>query len=412
MTHDTAIAADLLAATGAHPVETTAASFADLGLSKPVLATLTEIGFAHPTPIQSAVIPTALTGADLIGLAETGSGKTAAFALPMAEKLQHGGGLRGLILCPTREIALQTTAFLKHFGKSHQLKTVCIIGGEKMGPQLSGLKNDPDIVVATPGRLVDHMDRKTISLDKVSMLVLDEADHMLDLGFLPQVETICKRLPKERQTFMFSATMPPPIERLTSKYLNNPQRVDLRPDGRAARGITHRLYLVEPEHKKACIRALLQQELGSTLVFVRMKRDADWLCRLLETEGHPVTALHSDRSQSERVAALESFRQGEHRILVATDIMARGIDVRGIQHVINFDLPENVEDYVHRAGRTARANATGIVSSISTWQHLPMVKDIEKALGADLPRCTAPGVTPFTEVAPKPMGRRGLPVRW
>jgi ATP-dependent RNA helicase RhlE len=388
-----------------HPVTTTDQSFESLGLSEPILKCIHHVGFKHPTPIQSAVIKIALTGKDLIGLAQTGSGKTAAFVLPLTERLTHGRGVRGLIVCPTREIALQTKAFLDLFGEHHHLRTVCLIGGVSMGPQIRDLKKQPDIIVATPGRLIDHVERRNVRLDQIQELVLDEADHMLDLGFLPQIEMILKTVPKNRHTMMFSATMPPEIERLSQRFLADPIRIDILPEGRAAEGITHRLYLVGPENKKVCLLAMINQELGSTLIFTRRKLDADWLSRILEKEGHPVTAIHSDRSQAERTQALKGFREGEHRIMVATDIASRGIDVPGIQHIINFDIPETVEDYIHRAGRTARRDATGIVSTIATWLDNEMIGKIEKTLGQPIPRCTVAGVEPFVERKAKPFGK-------
>jgi len=391
-----------------HPVATTDKPFDSLGLSAAVLASVKRVGFIHPTPIQAAVIPTALAGRDLIGLAETGSGKTAAFVLPLADRLTHDGeGVRGLIVSPTREIALQTKTFLDLFGEGHRLRTVCLIGGVKMGPQMRGLAGRPDVVVATPGRLLDHVERGSLRLDRVSELVLDEADHMLDMGFLPQVLRILEELPAVRHTMMFSATMPAPIERLAQRFMRDPVRIDILPEGGAAEGISHRLYLVDPENKKALLLALLHQELGSTLVFIRRKSDAEWLSGVLEREGHPVERIHSNLSQSQRTSALQGFREGEHRILVATDIAARGIDVPRIRHIINFDMPETVEDYIHRAGRTARGALLGIVSSIATWQDKPTIKEIEATLGEELPRCTVPGVPPYVEMKPKVTMRRG-----
>jgi ATP-dependent RNA helicase RhlE len=384
-----------------HPVRTIDKPFSSLGLSEPILRIVKRLGFQHPTPIQAEVIPVALTGRDLIGLAETGSGKTAAFCLPLAERLTHGQGVRALIISPTREIALQTEAFLNLFGQDHELDTVCLIGGVKMGPQVRGLNRKPDIVVATPGRLLDHVERGTLRLDRVAALVIDEADHMLDMGFMPQVQRILDELPPERHTMMFSATMPPPIERLADRFLKDAVRINILPEGGAAEGIDHRLYLVDEDHKKACLLALLNQELGSTLVFIRRKTDAEWLCRVLEREGHPVERIHSDLSQGQRVEALRGFREGEHRILVATDIAARGIDIPAIRHIINFEMPDTVEDYIHRAGRTARGSALGIVSSIGTWQDKPTVKEIEEALGEEIPRCTVPGVEPYLEMKPR-----------
>ncbi len=384
-----------------HPVETTDQTFESLGLSPPILRCVRLVGFEHPTPIQAAVIPAAMSGRDLIGLAETGSGKTAAFTIPIADRLAREPKTRGLILSPTREIALQTQAFLDRFGGEYGLRTVCLIGGVKMGPQLQGLRRRPHIIVATPGRLLDHLEQGTARLDQTHVLVLDEADHMLDMGFMPQVNRILQQLPRERQTLMFSATMPPPIERLTQQFMVEPTRVDITPEGKAAAGISHRLYMVEPENKKACLLALLHQELGSTLVFIRRKTDAEWLCGVLEREGHPVERIHSDLSQGQRVQALQGFRQGEHRILVATDIAARGLDIPRVGHIVNFDVPETVEDYIHRAGRTARGSATGIVSTIGTWVDKMIVKEIESTLGQELPRCTVPGVLPYVEMKPR-----------
>lgn len=397
---------DEIAELGWHPVPTTPLTFDSLGLSDDILKSVARVGFVHPTPIQSAVIPMALSNKDIIGLAETGSGKTAAFAIPVASRLQHGNGLRGLIICPTREIALQTKAFLDLFGRHHNLVTVCVIGGVKMGPQIRDLRHGPDIVVATPGRLVDHLERRNVRLDFIEELILDEADHMLDMGFMPQLRRILAKIPSKRHTMMFSATMPPEIEGLARQYLKDPVRIDILPKGRAAQGITHRLYLVDESDKKKCLLALLNQELGPTLVFTRMRRDADWIARMLEKEGHPVNSIHSDRSQRERTRALAGFRKGAHRILVATDIASRGIDVKGIEHIINFAVPETVEEYIHRAGRTARMDATGIVSTIATWLDKNMVKRIESALQLELPRCTVTGVAPFVEVKTRFFGRR------
>lgn len=389
-----------------HPVPETECYFDALGLSPPILECIREIGFIHPTPIQQAVIPTALTGKDVIGLAQTGSGKTAAFVLPLAERLTHGRGARGLILCPTREIALQTKAFIDLFGKNHHLQAVCLIGGVKIGPQLRDLREEPDIIVATPGRLADHIDRGSVRLDGIQELVLDEADHMLDLGFLPQIEYILKKLPRKRHTMMFSATMPESIEQLAQQFLHQPTCIDVLPEGKAAAGITHRLYLVNKDDKRDALLALLNQEEGRILIFVREKVDAEYLTRELERARHHVERIHSDRAQSERVQALERFRQGERRILIATDIAARGIDVPGIEHVVNFDMPETVEDYIHRAGRTARANAIGCVSTIATWRDKTVIGAVETQLTQKLPRCTLPDVKPYVELNVAPSGRR------
>jgi ATP-dependent RNA helicase RhlE len=390
-----------------HTVTTSDKSFRALGLSPPILEALREIGFQSPTPVQADVIPLALSGRDVIGLAQTGSGKTAAFCLPLAQRLWHGRGVRGLILSPTREIALQTQSFLELFGRDHKLRAACIIGGVRMGPQIDALKRGPDIVVATPGRLLDHVERGNVELGSIEHLVLDEADHMLDLGFLPQMNRILERLPAWRQTLMFSATMPATIERLAKRFMDSPALVDLRPQTRAAAGIEHRLYLVDEKDKKRALFSLVGQEQGAVLVFVRRKIDAEWASRQLDVEGHPVERIHSDLTQQQRVDALQGLRSGEHRILVATDIAARGIDIPVIDHIVNYNVPETVEDYVHRAGRTARGMAGGVVSTIATWKDRELVRAIEQVLGKPLPRCTAPGVEPYVE-KPKTAVRRRL----
>jgi len=384
----------------------------ELGLSPSILWAIHQLGFKHPTPIQAQVIPAALQGQDIIGLAETGSGKTAAFAIPIASRLTHrretsgrSHAPSGLILCPTREIALQTKAFLDLFGKHHHLETACLIGGVRMNPQIRDLDRGPDIIVATPGRLADHIGRRTADVSKIRELVLDEADRMLDMGFLPQIQEIIQRVPRERQTLMFSATMPPTIESLAQRYLKNPQKIDILPEGKAPEGITHQLYLVAPEQKRACLLGLMHLVQGSTIVFTRTKLDANWLCGVLEKEGHPVTKIHSNRTQRERVEALAGFREGEHRILVATSIAARGLDIPAIQHIINFEMPDSVEEYIHRAGRTARIGALGTVSTIGTGLDKPMVRQIEAALGKELPRCSVPGVPAYQELKVKPFGR-------
>ena len=397
--------------TGAIPqdtVQTTDKNFQSLGVSDPILACLGSVGFEHPTPIQAEVLPAALDGHDVIGLAQTGSGKTAAFVIPIAEHLQHGGGVRGLILSPTREIALQTKAFLDLFGRDHHLNTVCLIGGVPLGPQIRDLRKKPDVVVATPGRLLDHCERRNVSLDRIEILVLDEADHMLDLGFLPQIRRVIDQLPAERQTMMFSATMPTAIERLVHRMMRDPVTADVRPKSRAAEGIEHRLYLVNRDDKKDCLLALIHEEQGSTLVFLRRKVDADWAWKVLKRENLPVARMHSNLNQSQRVAALQGLREGKHRILLATDIAARGIDIPIIEHIINYDLPENVEDYIHRAGRTARGTREGTVSSIATWQNKPVIKEIERVLGRELPRCTIEGVEPYVERKTSVRGRKLL----
>lgn len=383
-------------------------SFSDLGLSDRLTQELHRISFFNPTPIQAEVIPRALTGADVIGLAQTGSGKTAAFCLPLLTRLESGRGTSALVLCPTREIALQTKSFLDVLEPTSGFSSVCLIGGVRMEPQISKLRTKPDVIVATPGRLLDHVGRRTARIDRVEYLVLDEADHMLDLGFLPQILRVLELLPTQRQTMMFSATMPPQIDRIARRFMSDPEQVDFRPDGRTAEGIEHRLYLVQPENMRACLMALLEQDQGSTLVFLRRKVDAEWAYKQLEKEGHRVDRMHSDRSQRQRVKALESLRSGKNRILLATNVAARGIDIPVIEHIINYGPPENVEEYIHRAGRTARGDAEGIASTISTWKSKEEIRMIERAIGRPLPRCTAPGVEPYVERKTTSRGRKIL----
>jgi ATP-dependent RNA helicase RhlE len=391
-----------------HPVPETDRSFDDLGLTPGLRTAVAELGWTHPTPIQAAVIPPALEGKDVVGLAETGSGKTAAFALPLVQRLGEPKRYpRALIVSPTREITLQTKLFLDYFGATSHQRAVTLVGGLNIRHQMDELAKKPEIVVATPGRLLDHVERRTVKLDRIEELVLDEADHMLDMGFLPQILAVLEQLPKERHTMMFSATMPPEIARLTQRFLVDPVRIDITPPGRTASGITHRLYLFDVDAKKAGVLALVNQELGPTLVFVRRRSDAEWLYRILHREGHPVERIHSDLSQTERIKALSGFREGHHRILIATDVAARGLDIPVIRHVVNYDLPDNVDDYVHRAGRTARGNATGLVSSLATWLDKEMIREIERAIGQTIPRCTVTGVEPYVEMVPKRMmGRR------
>jgi len=386
--------------------ESSLRSFAALGLGEVGLRAVARAGFTRPWPIQEKVIPVALTDRDVVGLAETGSGKTAAFCLPLLERLARTEGTRAVMLSPTREIALQTQRFLATVAGEAGLASVAVVGGLAIGPQIQALRRKPCFVVATPGRLLDHLDRRTLDPSRVEELVLDEADHMLDLGFLPQINSILERLPAGRRTTMFSATMPAAIERLARRFMRDPVFVDLRPAGGAAAGIRHELYLVAEEDKKACLLAILAGDTGSTLVFMRRKVDADWASRQLELEGHPVDRIHSDRSQSQRLRALEGFREGEHRILVATDVAARGLDIPRIERIVNFDMPETVEDYIHRAGRTARGDREGTVSTIATWREKGMVREIEGALGLALPRCEAEGVKPYVESPERKRSRR------
>jgi superfamily II DNA/RNA helicase len=398
-------------------MDTTTSHFSDLGISHDLLNVLTQAGFEHPTPIQKGAIPVALKGSDLVGCAQTGTGKTLAFVIPLLEQLKGKTGTHAAILCPTREIAMQTYQVIQDLGKKFHVTAVILIGGRKISVQIAELRKHPSILVVTPGRLVDHMERRNVNLKTIHHVVLDEADHMLDLGFLPQVRRIMSALPEKRQTMMFSATFPRAIEQLAQQYLREPQRINVAPPGTAASGLNHAIYLVEPQDKRRAIMELLKDVKDeSTLVFTRTKLDAEWLYRLLQSQGHNVHALHSDRSQGQRIATLQSFKKGEFPILVATDVLARGIDISDITHVINFDIPQNPEDYVHRVGRTARAHKTGDASTLATWMEMSFVQAIEKQLGQKLPRKELPGIPAYQDVfkpktPPGKIGRRGKRVR-
>ncbi|HVN86813.1 MAG TPA: DEAD/DEAH box helicase [Candidatus Binatia bacterium] len=353
-------------------------------------AALKAAGYHTPTPIQAQTIAATLAGRDVIGTAQTGTGKTAAFMIPIVERLRsaHGTGDQGcaLILAPTRELAEQTQVWAQRLGGS--LRTALVVGGVAYGPQVGALRSRPAIVVATPGRLVDHLDRGTLVLGDVHVLVLDEADRMLDMGFKPQLDRILRALPAPRQTLLFSATLPADLGGLARMHLRNPVRVDVGRLAAPPREVTQDVYLVEGTHKTPLLLSLVEQNAGTMLVFARTKHRTDRVARTLRHAGHAVQRLHADRSQSQRREALDGFRRGRYRILVATDIAARGIDVAEIQRVINYDLPHTVEDYVHRVGRTARAGARGHASSFAAPDERAQLHAIERHLGSPLPRQT------------------------
>ena len=352
------------------------------------------MGYTRPTPIQAEAIPVILAGRDLIGCASTGTGKTAAFLLPILQRLHTGtphGNIRALVLTPTRELALQIDEQVLALGYHVGLTAVSVLGGVDMRPQERALRAGAEIVVATPGRLLDHMRFDYVNLAGVEVVVLDEADRMLDMGFLPDVRRILRALPPERQTLMFSATMGPEIRTLADAILRDPVKVMVGAQ-KPASGIVHSVYPVAQHRKVHLLTTLLQREtMPSVLVFVKRKRDADQLARAVTRSGVRATSIHSDRSQEERIAALEAFRRGECPVLVATDVAARGIDVEGISHVINFDVPFSSDDYVHRGGRTARAGAVGQVRTFVSPADEERLRIIEKALdGTALPRVVLP----------------------
>lgn len=370
-------------------------SFHQLGIAPQLLTLLDKLGFTVPTPIQKQSIPVAIQGKDIMGIAQTGTGKTLAFGVPMVQLLAQKKGNHGLVLLPTRELALQVEQALATLARPLGLKTTVLIGGESMSPQLRSLRAHPDIIIATPGRLIDHLERKSLSLSRVAILVLDEADHMLDMGFAPQLKRIMEQVPKNRQTLLFSATMPPEIVRIATQYMATPVRVEVTLPGTAAQSITQELFFVAHMEKLSLLEKLLSEYTGSVLVFTRTKHGAKRIALSLRNKGHSAAEIHSNRSQSQRQEALSGFRVGRYRVLVATDIAARGIDVSGIELVINYDLPEKAEDYVHRIGRTARAGKEGRAISFAMPDQRGNVKDIERLIRLTLPIIGHVGVTPF-----------------
>jgi ATP-dependent RNA helicase RhlE len=368
-------------------------SFTDLPLTQAMLAAIASAGFSTPTPIQAEAIGPILEGRDLIGCAQTGTGKTAAFAIPLIERLmaspKPSGGARALVLAPTRELALQIAQHFDILGAGQNLRTAVVIGGESMGPQASALAKRPDVIVATPGRLFDFLERRTVSLGGVRFVVLDEADRMLDMGFAPQVERILVMTPLDRQTLCFSATMPPEVDRLVKHHLSRPVRVEVGSTAKPVAKVTQVLYRSEGRDKPALLMKLLGEERGRTLVFTRTKHRADRLARAVGAAGHRVTRIHADRTMAQRREALDGFKNGRYRVLVATDIAARGIDVPDIMHVVNFDLPHTPEDYIHRIGRTARAEASGQASSFAAPEEQDQLRAIERHLGHPVPRHNA-----------------------
>jgi ATP-dependent RNA helicase RhlE len=365
-------------------------SFADLGLSQKALTALERAGFEHPTPIQFQAIPPALAGKDVIGTAATGTGKTAAFVLPILERLTGKTGTRALILAPTRELALQIGEEVERFGRGRHVRGAVVIGGVGMGQQSAAFRDRHEIVIATPGRLVDHLEQRTARLDDVEILVLDEADRMLDMGFKPQLTRILQRVPKARQTLLFSATMGGEVAEFARDHLRSPVRVEVARSGTtAARAVQH-VFLATQEEKLPLLLALLEADDLSTLVFTRTKRRADKVWKAVARAGHKVARIHADRSQGQRRMALDGFKDGTYRVLVATDIAARGIDVAEIGHVVNFDLPHVAEDYVHRVGRTARADASGRASSFAAPEEKDLLRGIERLTRIELPRAEVP----------------------
>src|SRR5665213_2927818 len=362
-------------------------NFSDLGLSAEVLQAVTDAGYITPTPIQEQAIPYVLAGRDVLGCAQTGTGKTAGFTLPMIDMLASGRARarmpRSLIIEPTRELAAQVAAAFDTYGKHHKLSQALLIGGESFADQQRKLDRGVDVLIATPGRLLDLFERGKILLSDVKTLVIDEADRMLDMGFIPDVERIVGLLPKIRQTLFFSATMPPEIRRLADAFLMNPKEVSVAPPASPAATVEQALVVVEPEQKREVLRRLIRsQEVKNAIIFCNRKRDVDVLNKSLTKHGFDAAALHGDMPQSKRTETLERFRNGEIRLLVASDVAARGLDVQGMSHVFNFDVPIHADDYIHRIGRAGRE---GRAFTIATPEDGRFVKAIEHLLSKPIP---------------------------
>ncbi len=376
-------------------------SFKQFNLDSRLQAGIEALGYIKPTAIQTAAIPLALAGQDLIGTAQTGTGKTAAFVLPILNRLLSGprGRVRALIVIPTRELAEQIHESIRDLGRSTRLRSATIYGGVSAGPQLRALREGVEILVACPGRLLDHIEQGNVRLDTVEVLVLDEGDRMFDMGFLPSVRRILKYVPARRQTMLFSATFPVEVEQLASQSLRQPKRIAIGLS-RPVQTVTHALFPVQQHLKAGLLLALLKQtDTASVLIFTRTRHRAHRLTQQIARAGYRVTSLHSDRTQGQRQSALNGFKDGTYQIMVATDIAARGLDVEGISHVINFDMPDTADAYIHRIGRTGRMEHSGDAFTLCTPDDADMVRALEKIMGAPLQRRTLPD---FDYTAPPP----------
>jgi ATP-dependent RNA helicase RhlE len=353
--------------------------FYGLGIAPRLLDKIESTGYTTATPIQLKAMPIAIEGKDIIGIAQTGTGKTLAYGIPMIQRLAKRKS-KGLVLAPTRELAIQIRDALKPFTLALQMRSAVFIGGESIARQIASLKRHPHIMVATPGRLIDLLGRRHLRLDDVHVLVLDEADRMLDMGFAPQIEQIIRLIPRDRQTMLFSATMPTEIVKIASAHMHLPVHTEIAPSGTAAEGVSHEVFVVEKASKELLLEKLLEQYKGSVLLFTRTKRRAKQVARSLRKARKAAVEIHSDRSLAQRKEALNGFKSGKYRILVATDIAARGIDVHGIELVINYDLPDDPGSYVHRIGRTGRAGMEGRAISLATPDQERDVRGIEKLI--------------------------------
>jgi len=365
--------------------------FRMLGIAPAMLEILDLKGISVPTPIQHQTIPAALNGKDIVGIAQTGTGKTFAFGLPMLQRLAAGTG-KGLVLVPTRELAYQAEESLAPYASAVGIRMAVFVGGSPMHLQLKMLKKNPRILIATPGRLNDHLERRTVTLKEVNVLVLDEADRMLDMGFKPQINRILKHITRQRQTLLFSATMPQAIFSLATREMQLPLRIEVAPSGTAAANVEQELIIVRQEHKSTLLLSLLKEIRGSVLIFSRTKHGAKKIRRALDAAGHRAAEIHANRSLGQRREALEGFKKGKYRILVATDIAARGIDVIDIAVVVNYDLPNDPLDYIHRIGRTGRAGRSGNAISFALPSQMRDIKNIEKLISATLRRRSVPSL--------------------
>jgi Superfamily II DNA and RNA helicases len=368
--------------------------FSKLGLHSSLVKGTQAMGYTDPTPIQLRAIPIVLAGKDLIASAQTGTGKTAAFALPILNRLgpHKRGNPRVLVLEPTRELAAQVETAFRDFGRFTDVKATVLYGGVGYGKQRNDLRAGVDIVIATVGRLMDFLHEKTLKLDDIEVLVLDEVDRMLDMGFIKDVKRVVELCPKSRQTLFFSATIPPEIEEIARFALKNPERVEIGRQRSVNESVNHAVYTVPHQLKFDLLLALLEKtDFQSVIIFSRTKHGADRIARKLRNANHTVAVLHANRSQNQRMEALDGFKKGRYEVMVATDIAARGIDVAGVSHVINYDVPENPEDYVHRIGRTGRAMAVGDAYMLATPEDAKDVRDIERFIGARIPQLTLEG---------------------
>jgi ATP-dependent RNA helicase DeaD len=385
-------------------------TFHDFGLEARILKAVTELGFEEPTPIQLKAIPVALEGRDLIGQAQTGTGKTAAFGLPIIQRINGTSDkLSALILTPTRELAIQVAEEIGKLSRYKGVRTLPIYGGQEIGRQIRALKKHPHIVVGTPGRLLDHINRKTIRLDDVSVVVLDEADEMLDMGFLEDIQTILGQLPEDRQTMLFSATMPPNIQKLAEQFLRDPEHVSVVPKQVTVPQIAQAYFEVPERQKFETLSRLLDMESPElAIVFGRTKRRVDELSEALQKRGYSADGLHGDLSQNQRDAVMRKFRDGSIDVLVATDVAARGLDVSGVTHVINFDLPQDPESYVHRIGRTGRAGREGVAWTFVTPREIDHLHFIERVTRQRIPRKPLPSMADAIEGKQKVTAERLL----